>query len=287
MDQIANLISVTGGDFREKVLEPSASVPVLVDFWADWCRPCHMLAPTLEALAQSYGSQLLIAKVNTETEPDLAAGFGIRSLPTLLLFRHGKAVQQLTGLRPEGEIRRVLDLYVESQADRLLSKVRKQTAQGNYDEAKRLLEEAQAADPENPLIHLDSAELCLKSGDLDAAEEALQALPANLRMDGRSKRLQAELDFTKVRNEAPDEQALEREIAADPRNLDARHQLSAHRVLAGDYEGALEALLEIMRQDRSFRDDLGRRGILASFELMGEEHDLVGIYRRKMASLLH
>ena len=86
---------------------------------------------------------------------------------------------------------------------------------------------------------------------------------------------------------APDEQALERQIAANPENLKARHQLSAHRVLAEDYEGALEQLLEIMRQDRRFEDELGRRGVLAAFELMGEENELVGTYRRRMASLLH
>lgn len=139
MDQTPNLINVTSEEFRERVLEASESVPVLVDFWADWCGPCHMLAPTLETLAQSYGSQLLIAKVDTEAEPELAAGFNVRSLPTLLIFRNGKAVQQLTGVQPEGEIRRIIDLFVKSESDRIRVRAREQMTQGNYDEAKRLL----------------------------------------------------------------------------------------------------------------------------------------------------
>ena len=280
-------ISVSASEFPAQVLEVSATKPVLVDFWADWCGPCHMLAPTLEKLAHEYGSQVRIAKVDTEAEPALAGDFAIRSLPTLLLFRDAKVVDQLTGVQPESVIRDALDRYVESEADRIRASGREAIEQERYEEAARLLDEAQALDPEDRSVELDKAELWLNSGNLDAAGRALEGLPANLALENRAKTLRATLDFMQTRSEAPDARVLERHIAANPDDLTARHRLSAHLLLAGDHERALEQLLEIIIRDRHFGNDLGRRAMVASFELIDDQNELVGKYRRKMATVLH
>jgi thioredoxin 1 len=106
---MGNIMHVQQGDWQN--VESSAK-PVLVDFWAEWCPPCRLLAPTFERLAATYGDEISFAKVNVDELPEVAGQYGIRSIPTLLLLREGKVVEELVGARPYNDLARVLDRYV-------------------------------------------------------------------------------------------------------------------------------------------------------------------------------
>lgn len=281
------VIEARSDNFADAVLESSYRVPVLVDFWADWCAPCRVLMPVLANLADEYGGKLLVAKVNTEEQRDLAARYQIRSLPTVKLFRNGEVVDEFMGALPESAVRDFLDRYIERESDKVRQEALSAHAAGMLDKAIALLRGALTEDPENYRVHLDLLDLLMQQQDFEEAEQVLASLPASQRTEPGFREAQNRLQFAGAANEAPPVDALIRAIELDPSNSDARYQLSARKVMSGDYEAALEQLLEIMRRDRNFGDDAARKGMLAIFDLLGGQGPVVSRYRSLMSSALY
>src|SRR5581483_800450 len=142
-----HIADVTTADFPKGVLEKSRDVPVLVDFWAAWCGPCRILPPLLTTLAEDYGGRFFLAKVNADSDPDVAVQYGIRGLPTLILFRHGAPVGQLVGVQPESAIRALIDRHLPNAADATAQRAAALHGAGQTEQALALLREALAADP--------------------------------------------------------------------------------------------------------------------------------------------
>jgi putative thioredoxin len=278
---------VGGADFDVRVLEASRSVPVLVDFWAAWCGPCQSLGPILSRLAAEYGGRFLLAKVDTDTGRQLAADHGIRSLPTVRLFKGAATVAEFMGLQPEPAIRALLDEHVPRASDDQRVLARELREAGDRAGALAALGDAARADPDNFGIQADLIDLLVDTGALDDAEQRLRALPAGRRQDHQFLVLEARLGFARIAQDAPDTIGLEGAIEADPSDCDARYRLSARQVAAGDYEAALEQLLQIMRRDRRYGDDAGRKGMLSVFEILGAHDEVVDRYRSKMAAALY
>jgi putative thioredoxin len=281
-----NIVNVTTQSFMEVVVEGSRRRPVLVDFWADWCAPCRMLAPILEKIAAELGGRLLVAKVDTEQEQALAAQLGIRSLPTVRLFRDGQPVDEFMGALPESEVRRFLDQHLPRGSDQLLGKAEALLTRGRVDQAVALVEQARVEDPSNPRTLLAYARVKAVVGDYDAAEQALDALPLPEHNSPEAAALRARVAFDRVVTGAPDPQVLERRLAADPGDNEARYQLAAHRVIEGAHEQALEGLLTLLRRDRAYGDDAARRGMIQVFDLLGGSGELVSRYRARLTSAL-
>ncbi len=281
------VFDVDSSRFERDVVEASHRVPVMVDFWAEWCGPCRHLTPVLDALAEQYGGRFLLAKVDTEAEPELAARHSIRSLPTVRLYRNAAVVEEFHGLQPEPAIRAMLDRHVGRDSDDARERARALSADGRWREAFEILEQALAADPDNHRIHPQLAATALELGRLDEAEAVLRSLPAHARMEDEARRVAARVKIARLAEAAPDARVLEDRIARNPEDWDARHRLSAVRALAGDYENAMEQLLEILRGDRTFGDDAGRKGLLALFEVLGPDHPLVETYRARLAAALY
>ena len=149
MTDSAHIAAVTAADFERIVIQGSFERPVLVDFWADWCAPCRQLMPILSRLVEEFNGQFFLAKVDTEAEQALAAQFGVRSLPTVQLFKNGQAVDQFMGALPEGQIREFLSRHISRASDRLLDQARQSIAEGDMSGAKGLIERAARDDPEN------------------------------------------------------------------------------------------------------------------------------------------
>jgi putative thioredoxin len=280
------IVILTAANFESVVIDGSFERPVLVDFWADWCAPCRMLMPILAKLAEEYRGRFILAKLNTEEERALAAQFGIRSLPTVQLFKEGRPVDQFMGALPESQVREFLDRHLPRASDGLLAQAQGMLAAGHLKRAKDLIERARTEDPENPRVALADVELLAAEGRTEEAQTALARLPLELANDPEVVALRGQLLFAAVLAGAPGPATLEKRLAANPKDSEARYQLAAHRVTQGDYESALELLLELVRRDRAYGDDAGRKGMVAVFDLLGGG-DLVSRYRARMMTALY
>ncbi len=279
------IIDVTRENYAE-VMQASFEVPVLLDFWAGWCQPCQVLMPVLARLAEEYEGKFVLGKLNTEEEQEIAAQFGIRSIPTVKLFRDGEPRDEFMGALPERAVREFLDRHVARESDVQIAKAREHLAAGDTDAAIALLNEGREADPDNPRVTLALVEAQASGGDIAAAKATLTTLPADEQDKPEVAALQTRLYFEGQVAGAPTAGELENRLAADPDDHEARHQLALRKAAEKDYDTAMDLLLELMQNDRGFGDDAGRRGLLKVFELLGDD-PRVGEYRRRMASLLH
>ena len=279
------IIDVTRENYRE-VMEASVKVPVLLDFWAGWCQPCLVLMPILAKLAEEYQGKFLLATLNTEEEQEIAAQFGIRSIPTVKLFRDGQPVDEFMGALPEQQIRSFLDRHVERESDAQVALARECLLADKADDAIALLNEASRADPDNPRVTLTLAEAQAATGDIAAAEATLENLSTEEQDKPEVAALRGRLFFEGQLAGAPGATELEARLESDSDDHEARLQLALRKVVERDYEPAMELLLQLMQKDRGFGDDAGRRSLLQVFELLGDD-PRVSRYRSRMASLLY
>ena len=270
--------------FEQTVLLKSKEVPVLVDFWATWCGPCKTLGPVLEKLAGEFNGGFLLAKVDVDQEQQLAGYFQIKSVPTVMLVKDGQIVDGFPGALPEGQLRQFLAHHgiVPREAEAAVEVVPE--AVDPHAEVVRLRAAVQA-DPGTDELKLDLALALLKTGAVREAETLLDALPANLAQDDRALRGRARLGFAALLADAPPSEVLQAALAADPADLRARHLLGARAIVDGDAQAGLEQFLEMLRRDRQWQDGLPRKALIDAFKVV-EDEDLVGAYRRRMASLL-
>jgi len=287
MNQASHIVNVTIDSFDAQVIEQSQRVPVLVDYWADWCGPCQMQMPVLQKLVQELDGKFVLAKVNTEEQRELAREHGIRSLPTMRLFRNGEIVEEILGAQTESTLRILLDRYIERESDKIRASAIRAFQQGRQEEALEMLRNARQAEPENHQLTLDYAGLCLQAGRLEETEHLLAELPRDVRDETEAVQLRALLDFSSAALDAPPLDELERSVAASPDDMTLRYRLGAVYVLNDRMEAAMETFMAILEHDRKFRDDIGRRSLLAVFELLGNEGDLVQQYRRRLFNALH
>jgi putative thioredoxin len=279
------IIDVTRENYAE-VMQASFEVPVLIDFWASWCQPCLALMPVLAKLAGEYQGKFLLGKLNTEQEQEIAAQFGIRSIPNVKLFRNGQPVDEFMGALPERAVREFIDRHVERESDITVQQALEKLAGGDANAAIAMLNQARETDPDNPRVVLALAGAQAAAGDVAAAEAILDGLPANEQLKPEVAALRSELYFEGQVAGAPAAAELEARLKADPDDHEARFQLALSKVVEHDYETAMELLLELMKKDRGFREDAGRSTLLRVFELLGDD-PRVGQYRRRMATLLY
>jgi putative thioredoxin len=279
--------NVSRSDFQQQVLDRSNTVPVLVDFWAAWCAPCRSLMPLLAKLADDYAGKFFLAKVDTEAERELAQQYGIRSLPTVKLFKNGKPVDEFMGALPEPSVREFLDRHLPRESDALVDRALEAMAAGEEDEALTGLRTALELDSNYLRPRLELARCLVQAGKLDEADETLAAVSIADADNPEIKSLKAQLGIARNVAGAPDRQLLERRIAENPKDCEARMQFAARLVLEQDYQNAMDQLLEVVRRDRGYGDDAGRRTLLDVFSLLGDNDPLVKQYRGKLAMALN
>lgn len=281
------IVEINETNYQSIVAEGSHAVPVLVDFWADWCQPCKMLMPVLAKLAEEYRGKFILAKINTEEQQELAARFGIRSIPTVKLFIDGEPVDEFMGALPEAQIRAFLDRHIPRESDHLVAEADERIRQGDTEGALKLIEEAYRSDPGNSRVILARAHLQATLGQIDAAEQTLSELPMDQQDSPEVKALRARFLFDHVADRAPAVEHLESRLAAQPDDAEALYQLAAHKVMANDFEQALELLLQLLQKHRGYGDDAARKGILAIFDILGPDDPRVPRYRGRLFNALH
>ncbi|MBW8369537.1 MAG: co-chaperone YbbN [Thiobacillus sp.] len=269
-------------DFPQHVLEESKRRPVVVDFWAPWCGPCKSLKPVLEKLAAEYGGKFLLAKINSDENQELAARYGVRGIPSVKAFIDGEPVDEFSGALPEGEVRAFLDRLIPGPADELRAQAAELRVAGDLSGALQKLADASRIDPAHIGVRLDAAEIMLDLNEADEAQRLMGSLPDDA--DPRVPQMKARLQFMGTAGE--DVATLTQRVAANENDLEARLKLANLLVAAGQYEAGMDQLLEIVRRDRGFGDDIGRKTLLAVFNLLdGDER--VSRYRRLLASALY
>lgn len=288
----AHVYDVTVADFDDKVLAASRQVPVIVDFWAPWCQPCRTLKPMLEKLASEYGGRFILAKVNSDENQDLSARYGVRGIPAVKAFVGGQPVDEFTGALPENQVREFIERLIPSPAEPLRMEAFALAAGGDLGGARQKMVDAINLDPHNDTSYLDFIQLSLDLGSADALAEAneLMAIIADrARNRARVESLQARLRMAGTAGNV-DITALQAQLARDANAHDARLQLANALALRQDYRGALENLIEIVRRDRKWNEEGGRKGMLNLFTLLAAQpryDDLVREFRIALARTLN
>jgi putative thioredoxin len=280
-------IDVNVKDFEQKVITASRRVPVIVDFWAPWCGPCRALGPILEKLAAEYQGRFILAKVNSDENQELAMRYGVRGIPNVKAFVDGALADEFTGALPESAVREFIENLLPSPAEPLRQQALAANARGDTAAAQKLLAHAVQLDPRNEAARLDLVELFVSAGDLEEARRLLDELGDRVRETARADALRARLALAGASAAQASQPELEARVAADPADLAARLDLANLLAVREDYRPALEQLLEIVRRDRSFGDDAGRRTMLTLFNLLGSDHELVREFRRELAAELN
>ena len=287
MSESAYVLDADAASFQSLVVDGSHRVPVLVDFWAEWCGPCRALAPILEKLADEFQGRFLVVKVDTDREQEIARQFGIRSLPTVKLFKDGAVVDEFLGVQPESGVRALIERYVTRESDDTRAQAMTLRENGQPAQARAVLEQAHAADPGNHRVIPDLANVLIDLGELDQAGDVLASAPGSVKSEADMRAAMARLEFAELAATSPPAGELRQAIEKDPGDCESRYRLGTLHIVRGEYESALEQFIEILRTDRAFRDDAGRKGLLSVFEMLGNDHPLVAHYRARMSSLLY
>lgn len=279
------MIDATLASFERDVIEASREAPVLVDFWAPWCGPCRALGPMLEKLEREAAGRWSLVKVNSDENPELSRQFGVRSIPFVVAFAGGEPVSSFTGAQPESAIRAFLERVVPDPSDLELRKARAARVAGQSTLAEAHLKNALALDPSNDAARIDLVTIHLERGELEAARAQWAMLSSQAPGASAYAVASARLEAAERAASLPAADELAARIAADPADLAARLDLAEVHVAAREFAPALEQLLEIVKRDRGFRDDIGRRKMLAVFEMA--DADTVSTFRRRLASALY
>ncbi|MDB4222242.1 thioredoxin [Granulosicoccus sp.] len=291
------IVQLSEENFMEVVVEGSDNTPVLVDFWADWCGPCKNLMPILEKLAIEYNGAFILAKLDTEANPGIAQQLGIRSLPTVKLFKDRQLVNEFMGALPESEVRTFLDTHVgpaleveapeeEEVEVSVLDTAMALFAQGQADEARSMLQTAQADEPENMEILLALGQICVSTGDVETAESCLKAISDTERDSVAGRRLAGTLELARESDSEASTQELQAQLDSNPDSSEIRYKLAIAEALAGNMQTGMDHLLKLVQIDAGYNDGAPKEKLLALFNVLGDD-PLVGQYRRKLFATLH
>ena len=289
MSETPYIFDVTDASFDQLVLENSFHKPVLVDFWAEWCAPCKALMPLLAKIAESYQGELLLAKVNSDVEQQTVMRMGIRSLPTVVLFRNGQPVDGFAGAQPESAIRAMLEPHVQMPAAPEADPMEVALAlfaAGQIGETENLLVALLGEDNENGAALILYARCLAERGELSEAEAVLDAVKGDEHKQALAG-ARDQLTFLRQAADLPEVATLKSRLAQDANDDEAAYQLAVQQLARQQYEAALDGLLRLFVRNRSYADGLPHKTLLQVFDLLGSDHPLVATYRRKLYQALY
>jgi len=267
---------VTESDFEYEVIAYSKQIPVIVDFWAEWCRPCKTLTPILEKITEEAQGSFRLAKVNVDDNPNLALQFSVRSIPNVKAFRDGQVVSEFLGLQPEPRVKEFIRNLAPSQIDLLLEKGQSQLESLKWLEAGNSFRQFLTKSPNHPAGLLGLLKSNLMSGNFTEASRLLEEFPASPEF--------AQMEVIRPLFDALVKAISEKQTPDDP--LEATYQNALNLIIRRNLPAAMDGLIDILRQDKHYRNDEVRKVLLGLFEVLGNSHPLTQQYRQELALVL-
>jgi putative thioredoxin len=272
------IINVTEADFEYEVLAYSKNTPVVVDFWAEWCQPCKTLTPLLEKLVGELGGSFRLAKVDVDANPNLAARFNVRSIPTVIAFSDGSPRDQFIGMQSETRIRAFLEAIVPpSPLSLAIEKANGLLAAHQWAEAETAFREILLKEAEIPACLLGLSIAQLAQGKGSEGRLHLYNFPASK-------------EFTRAETLIPYAEALialQENALPQENDLDAAFANSIRLASQGKFDLALDGLLDILRQNKRYRDGMAREVVLSLLEILGANDPQARAYRSELMSVLY
>ncbi len=280
------IVETTDADFDRDVRERSHSVPVVVDFWADWCQPCRILGPVLEQLAREFAGQFVLVKANTETTPRAAAEFRVQSIPAVYGLREGRIVDGFLGAMPADDVRAWLDRFLPSPAEKLLAEGQTLVV-SDPEAAEARLRQAIAAEPNLFAAQIALADLLYAQERLDECRKILDQLTQRGFLEPDAERIKAALDRRLQGAAVADVESCRAAVAANPDDLQLKLNLADALAASEHYEDALAVALEVVQQGSGTIRENARQIMVDIFRLLPEDSELTRDYRRRLSMALY
>jgi putative thioredoxin len=280
----------TTASFAKDVIEASRAVPVIVDFWAAWCGPCKQLTPMLEKVVKSYAGKVRLVKINVDEHPGIAGQLRVQSLPTVYAFRDGRPLDGFMGAQPETAIRAFVDRLVgeEAEADiaTVLASAEQALEEGDVQAAAEIFAAVLQEHKQNPIALAGLARCYLQTGDIDRAEQMIALVPPEEKKIAAVEQVKAALELARKAPKADQQGELEKRLAANPTDPQARFDLAVGLAAHGQKAEAVGHLLELVRRDRKWNDEAARKQLVQFFEAWGFKDPAAIDGRRRLSSLL-
>lgn len=281
-----NIIDINLENAKTYLIDESFNRPVVVDFWADWCGPCKSLMPILEKLANEYAGAFLLAKVNADDQHMIAAQFGVRSLPTVMVIKDGQPVDGFAGALPEVQVREILVKYLPQPWEQPLKNAKALMEAGSYAEALPPLRDAYETSKHLATIACLMAQCHLELNRIDNAEAILATIKI-ADQDSFYEQLKAQVELSKQAAKTPQLAALEAAYAKSPEDLAIRYQLALQLNQESCHRPALEHLFDILQKDRNFAEGEVRKSFTAIVASLGKGDPLAIEFQRRLFTLLY
>ena len=276
--------------YKADVLDVSRTTPVLVDFWAEWCGPCKQLAPVIEKAVTNAKGKVKLVKMNIDHHPEVAGQLGIRSIPAVIAFKNGQAIDGFMGAVPESQINQFIERLVgplgPSDVDAILVEAEKALAANEIDAAIDLFAAAMETDPADVRGAAGMARAAVAAGELEQAKAVLSTIPADKQKDPAVAAARAQIELAEQSAALGDSAELEARIAADPNDHQARLDLAIWLAARGDRESAVDHLIESVRRKRDWNEEAARKQLVQFFEAWGPKDEMTLYGRRRLSSVL-
>ncbi len=287
------IFDVTDATFMSDVIDASKERPIIVDFWAPWCGPCKTLGPALEKAVQAAGGKVALAKIDIDQSPMVAQQMRVQSIPAVFAFIDGQPVDGFMGAVPESQIKQFVDQLIKAaggegdQIEAALEQAEQLLGEGAASEAAQIFGAVLQADPTQLKAISGMARCYLANGDADNAKKILEMAPADKADDPAIVAAKAAIDLAEETAGAAENVSVFRErLQANENDHEARYELAMARLGTGDREGAVAELLEIFRRDRNWNEEAAKTQLLKLFEAFGPTDPVTLSGRRKLTSMI-
>lgn len=277
-------INVSMENFQSDVVDASQSLPVVLLFWAEQVPESAQVKALAEQVLASYEGKAVLALSDVSQDQSLAPRLQVQGLPSIRIIHKGAIAEQIDGPVDEAQLRTIMDALTQSSIEAMQGNLEAMLASGDFAAAAATLQQSIQEEPNNQALRIELADVLVRKGDLDDARTVLASVPEDT--EGRA-RPQNRLEFIEEAAAMDSLESLQAAVTADPQDLESRYALAVVQMVAGETEVSLQMCLEILRDDREFRDDIGRLTMIRIFDVLGKGNEMATKYRRKLFNAMH